>query len=330
MAVICTGILFGTASPSYCQTVDAAQSTDPAPARVRDVGSEAASQAPKVSQINGSIKDSAKVYVIYRLEHRAADHETADALVRIPADFDITKPLRLVIYNHGFGTNVASIYTDSRLSEQMSRAGANTVLVLPEWQAQPDSRKSDQGQFGAQYLFRAMLLEIFGLIPELQGKKFADVVAIDIAAHSAGYGPTISEIYKNDLGDKIRSIALLDALYTDDGFNKWITSNLDALQRGEKQFYNVFFDSTREHSKDLARLIERLWQPDKCKDVSMLVDYSDSDRVLNADNLKGKSVAFIYSTKCIDGLEQHFSIPRLYFGLLMEASQQLAGHGACN
>jgi hypothetical protein len=204
----------------------------------------------------------------------------------------------------------------------MSGACANTVLILPEWQAQPDSRKGLQGRFGEQYTFRSMLEEILGLIPELQGKKLADVAAIDIAAHSAGYVPTMSEIYKNGLDNKIRSIALLDALYTDDGFNNWITGNLDALQRGDKQFYNVFFDSTKEHSKDLAQLIERLWQPNKYKNVSMLVDYSDCNRVLNADNFRGKSVAFVYSTKCIDGLEQHFSIPRLYFGQMVEASQQ--------
>ncbi len=334
LVIICHAVLFGIASLTSCAAVCAAQSTDAAHSTGRDTGSgasggvgsglasESSPNPPQVSQISSPAEDWAKVYVIHRLKHRAALHETPDALVRIPSDFDLTKPIRLIIYNHGFGTNVQSIYTDSQLGQQLHNADANTVLLLPEWQAQADSRNGNQGRFNQVGMFRAMLKEIFKLIPELHDRKLSDIGAIDIASHSAGYAATMTEIYKNNLDSRIRSIALLDALYTDDGFNNWVTANLDALRRGKKQFYNVFFDSTKGHSKDLAEMVKRLWKPDQDKNISMLVDYSDSDRVLSADNLEGKSVAFIYSTKCIDGLEQHFSIPRLYFGVLEQAAQK--------
>jgi hypothetical protein len=280
------------------------------------------SQSPRVESVITQLSEPAKIYALHNLKHRAAAHETPDAIVRVPNDLDVKTAIRLVIYNHGFGTNVQSIYTDSHLGEQMRTAKSNTVLVLPEWQAQADSRKGFQGNFSEPGMFRNMLSEILSLIPELRDRKLADVSDIYIAAHSAGYGPTISEIYKNGLNRKIRSIALLDALYTDSGFDNWILSNLTALRSGKKQFYNVFFDSTKNNSKQQAAFVQKLLQSDKSQNSPLLLDYSETDRVLSADGLRGKSVAFIYSTKSIDGLDQHFAIPRLYFGTLLEASQR--------
>ena len=171
-------------------------------------------------------------------------------------------------------------------------------------------------------MFRRMLEEILSLTPELHSKSLGDVSDIYIAAHSAGYGPTMTEIYKNGMERKIRSISLLDALYTDNGFDKWIINNIKALRCGKKQFYNVFFDSTKEHSEDQAAFLKKIWEPEKHSDALLLFDYSDTDRVLDAEALRGKSAAFIYSAKSLDGLGQHFAIPRLYFGTLLQASQQ--------
>jgi hypothetical protein len=277
---------------------------------------------PRAEQVAGQSSEHTKVYALYNLKHRSADHDTADALICLPADLDAKEPIKLVIYNHGFGTNVQSIYTDSHLGEQMAAANGNSVLVLPEWQAQADSRKGFQGRFKEPGMFRHMIEEILSLTPGLTGKKLGDVSDIYIAAHSAGYGPTMTEIYKNGLERKIRSVILLDALYTDNGFDPWLISNIGALRCGKKQFYNVFFDSTSEHSKDQAAFLQKLWRPEKYNDAPLLSDYSDSDRVLNADALRGKSAAFIYSARSIEGLNQHFVIPRLYFGTLLQVSQQ--------
>jgi len=263
----------------------------------------------------------ARVYALNGLGHRAADHYTPDALVRLAPGFDPHKPLRLIIYNHGFGTDVATIYGDSRLGEQMGGVSANTVLILPEWQEQPNSRNGSQGRFGATNWFRGMLNDIFRIVPELKGKNLSDVSSIDIVAHSAGYGPTMTEIYKNSIESKIRSVVLLDALYTETGFDKWISDNRNALNRGEKRFYNIFFDTTKKNSMELGQKIQEMWKSCHPKNLSLLFDYSQSDRVLSTDDLKDKSVIFVYSSHCVDGLGQHFSIPRLYFGPTVEAAQ---------
>ena len=325
-ASIClTSLALMHCAPANSAAADTELSNAALPTTVQSASGRTATQARYIRQIigaTGATTDPAKVYELHNLIHRSADHETADALVRVPNDLDPTRSIKLVIYNHGFGTNVKSIYSDSRLGDQMRAADKNTVLVLPEWQAQADSRKGFQGRFSEAGMFRDMLKEILSLTPELTAKKLGDVSEIYIAAHSAGYGPTMTEIYKNGLDGKIRSIALLDALYTDDGFSNWLMSNLNALRQGKKRFYNVFFDSTRDHSKEQAALIQKLWPADKGREAGLLLDYSDSDRVLQAGDLRGKSAVFIYSAKSVDGLDQHFAIPRLYFGTLLEASQQ--------
>ena len=134
-------------------------------------------------------------------------------MVRIPANFDPTKPIHLVIYNHGFGSTAQSAFSDSHLAEQMASAPANTVLIVPEWQKDPGGRNSQQGKFATSGDFRGMLQEALEKTPELQGKTLNDIQSIGIIAHSAGYAPAETELYKNGLGNKVNSITLLDALY---------------------------------------------------------------------------------------------------------------------
>ena len=110
-------------------------------------------QPARVEQVSSQSGDPAKIYALYDLKHRTASHETADALVRVPNDLDVKKAITVVIYNHGFGTNVQSIYTDSHLGEQMGQAASNSILILPEWQAQADSRNASQGRLRAPACF---------------------------------------------------------------------------------------------------------------------------------------------------------------------------------
>src|SRR5262245_6421888 len=82
-------------------------------------------------------------YELSRLKTRAADHTSPDAIVRVPNGFDRAKPIHLVVYNHGFYTDIRGAYRDAELARQMSGVKPNTILFLPEWQRTPGKASGD-------------------------------------------------------------------------------------------------------------------------------------------------------------------------------------------
>lgn len=270
------------------------------------------SHIPQVPR-NGS--ETERVYELRRLNNRAADHMGPDAVVRLPANFDPSKPINLVIYNHGWGSTAQSSYRDNKLSEQMKDVPPNTVLIVPEWQRNAGANSGDQGNFKTSGLFANMLQEIFDKTPSLKGKSLSDVASISIFAHSAGYGPAETEIYKNGLGNKVTSITLLDALYDGTGFDSWIRSNASDLAAGRKQFYN-FFQGTANYSKQLATRMQAL-----LPSSAILQDYSNPNSVMDANTIAKYPVIFKYSTATDGGLAPHYSMPHLYVGPVESAAR---------
>jgi hypothetical protein len=257
----------------------------------------------------------ARIQELRRLDHRSADHATPDAEVRLPANFDPTKPIHLVIYNHGWGSNVQTALKDNKLDEQMSGAPDNTVLIVPEWQRQAGANSGDQGRFKEPGMFSGMLQEIFDKTPELKGKSIKDVDGITIFAHSAGYGPAETEIYKNGLADKVKSIVLLDALYDNTGFDSWIKQNASELAAGTKQFYNFFY-GTSDYSKQQAERVKRMLPAG-----TVLEDYNHGGTVMDASTLAKHPVVFKYSNVKVDGVNEHLSMPHLYVGPVETAAR---------
>ncbi len=161
-------------------------------------------------------RPAVRSYKLMRLSHRAADHVSPDALLFIAPNFDIRKPVKLIVYNHGLTNDVVETAEVWHLQKHMMNAPANTVMVLPEWAERPEEYSSRAGRFHQPNFFRGMLLEIMSKIPELHGKTMSDVKEIRIMTYSGGFRAAASEIYKNGLEDKIYSVSLLDSLYHGD------------------------------------------------------------------------------------------------------------------
>lgn len=262
------------------------------------------------------------------LKHSAGPHGKPDALVQLPANFDPSKPINLVVFNHGFGSTVSGAYDRFKLGEQMKDAPPNTVLVMPEWQAEPGARNSRQGHFAEPGMFRGMLQEVFDTTDGLKGKTLKDVGNISIIAHSAGNVPSQTELYKNDspddreLSSKINNVTLLDALYKGDAFDKWITDNAAALRSGAKTFQNIFFDSTGANSRAQAARVERLLNDGTGGTSPVHRDYGSPRSVLTPEEIAAHPVIFKYSSATAGKEGTHMSMPILYVGPV-EAAEAL-------
>jgi hypothetical protein len=266
--------------------------------------------------------DSAgQAFVLHALPHRAADHTSADAVVRVPDNFDNTEPIHLIVYNHGFYTNVEDGYRDMQLAEQMKNAPRNSILFLPEWQKRPAAASSDQGKFRDKGVFAGMVQDAFDRIPSLKGRTLDHVFAISILSHSAGYNPAETMLYRNGIESKIVNVTLLDALYDHDGFNPWLEDNIQSIADGSKRFNNIFY-GTAKYSKDQAAYVKRLLTKTALPASIVFEDYNSGEQVLTAAEFAQHSVVFKYSSKRVDELEPHFSIPNLYVGPVVESEKR--------
>jgi lysophospholipase L1-like esterase len=291
---------------------------------IETVGSQAVERV-SVSDRIGSLQSRdaespAQTFELRGLNHRAADHRTPDAVVRLPQNFDAGKPIHLAIYNHGFGSTASSAYAQNRLNEHMAAAPPNTVLIVPEWQVSPGSRSGAQGRLKEAGMFKGMLQEVFDKTPGLASRTLKDVDSISILAHSAGYGPTETQIYQNGLGGKVKSITLLDALYDGHGFDRWLHENIKDLGQGSKQFNNFFF-GTAAASKEQAQRINRMLSEAGMPASSMVQDYKSGGRIMDAAQIADHSIVFKYSS-ATDGKSggPHLSMPGLYVAQVERAA----------
>ena len=272
------------------------------------------------SGVRIKLAPDADVLEISNMTNRSAPHATPDAVVRIPKDFDPSKPIHLLIYNHGWYDNVSSSYRSAHLGDAMANAEPNTILVLPEWQAEAGAANGKQGAFTNHDMFQNMLTEIFQKTPALKGKSLNDVDTIDIISHSAGYGPTESELYQNEIARKVTSVTLLDSLYDNKGFDPWIQDNLADLSSGAKQFNNIFY-GTVKYSEQLSDRIKKMLTTAKLPTSSIFEDddVKDGKTTIGASVLSGHSIVVKYSNATIDKLDPHMSLPNIYTSVVEEA-----------
>jgi hypothetical protein len=277
-------------------------------------GDKAAARAAQVPDT------PAKVIELAHLNHGAGNAHGPDAIVRLPENFDRCKPINLVIYNHGFSDSAKSSVKNAELDKQMAAAPPNTVLIVPEWQKNPGSRSGDQGKFKNPDEFKGMLQDVFDGTPELKGKSLQDVNHIGIVAHSAGYGPTTTELYKNGLGNKINSVTLLDSLYDPKAFDPWIEANLKDLSDGKKQFNNIFGDSTAAQSKAQAQRVQEMLIDAGLPKSAMVADYTHGQSVLDPAIMAQHPIVFKYSNATVANKGAHTSMPNLYVDKIEIAS----------
>ncbi|HEY9777289.1 MAG TPA: hypothetical protein V6C81_26235 [Planktothrix sp.] len=287
-------------------------------ARGAEAGTQFASDKLEKNVSSRIEKTGAKLYEMNHLDHRAADHGTADAMVLLPPNFDASKPMHLVVYDHGWYDTAKSAYDKANLAEQMAKAPANTVLIVPEWQQNAGSGGRDggsnQGNFSKENFVSAMVQEIFNKTPELRGKTLADVDHIGIISHSAGYNPAESEIYKNgEFSRKVDSLTLLDSLYDGHGFDKWLNNNIEDLAHGKKTYQNIFNSTTAENSRQQLERVRQMLRSAHLPDDALSGDYKGASE----KESMVKHPMMFHSTKV-----QHGEIPSQYPGMIMEASNE--------
>ena len=175
-------------------------------------------------------------------------------LLHVPPGFDPTRPAVMVVYFHGHGANLARDVRDrQRLPEQITAAGANAVLVAPQFAV--DAADSSAGKFWEPNGFKRFLDEAAVKLAKLYGdphsaKAFANMPIV-IVAYSGGFGPTLSVLERGGVKSRVRGLVLLDALYAGiDKFGDWIANNRSAF------FVSSYTPHTAHHNADLERLLD--------------------------------------------------------------------------
>jgi hypothetical protein len=274
-----------------------------------------------------------KRYELFNMEHSSGNNSKfPDAVVMLSPNFDSSKPIgQLIVANHGFYSSAHSAAELFDMKTQMANAPPNSVGILPEWQKYPTAQSSDQGNFAKPGMFKGMINEAFGRIPELKGKTTDDVAAVELHGHSAGNVPTITELYRNGLGNKVKSVNLYDALYRPEAFDPWLKDNVRSLADGTKHFNNIFTYGTNSNGKEIttasaskaqAERLESMFHQAGLPTTAILKDYKNPGAVLNAHEFVNHSVVFKQSSANTSNLGAHSSVPKLYFGRIERASTQ--------
>jgi len=253
------------------------------------------------------------------LKNHAANHGKPDALVYLPRNFDPEKPINLVIYNHGWRSTATSSYKNERLGDQMTGAPPNTVLVIPEWQRNPGAENGDQGALAGQGKYAAMLQEIMNKTPGLKGKNISDLESINIVSHSAGYNPTTKMIYDPTIGPKVKSLTMLDSAYNGPALNGWLAKNARELASGEKQFINIFNDTTKE-SLAQAKFVKETLGKAGLSPALVQEDYKNGKRPISKETVGANGIIFKRSDLTTGGSGAHGAMPKLFFSTVLEGA----------
>jgi hypothetical protein len=197
-------------------------------------------------------------------------------LMHIPRTFDVRKPGVIVVFFHGHGATLERDVRDRQLvPEQITESGVNAVLLAP--QLAYDAADSSAGKFWQPGGFKRFLTEAADRLASASGdpaaaKAFANMPVI-IVGYSGGFVPTAYSLDVGGVGNRVRGVFLLDAVYGElDRFASWIENNRSAF------FVSSYTRGTKRHQDELMRMLR-----DKGIAISDDID----------DPLKPGSVVFI-------------------------------------
>lgn len=266
---------------------------------------------------------SGTAFELHNLKYSTGKHKTPDAIVYVPQGFDASKPIRVVVYNHGLSTDVKEAFKNSQLQQQLSNADPNTIFIVPEWQTQPQTRLSgDNDRFHQKDFFKNMLDEVFAKTPALSSKTSKDIDSIGIITHSGGYKATMSQMYNNGLYDKVTSLAVLDSMYNPKGFDRWISDNIHDLAAGKKHLLVVYTDHLSTQSNGLADRIAKMLKEQRIADRGLIIkDKSTPNSVVTSDVLRNNGIVFKYSTLKTAGRDSHNAMTGLYVREVINSEQ---------
>jgi hypothetical protein len=175
-------------------------------------------------------------------------------LMHVPEHFDIRKPGVIVVFFHGNGATLARDVRDRQLvPRQISESGVNAVLLAP--QLAVDAADSSAGKFWQPDGFKRFLAESADHLARLTGdpnaaKAFANMPVV-IVGYSGGFLPTAWSLEVGGLGNRVRGVFLLDAVYGElDKFASWIANNRSGF------FVSAYTHYTKRHDQELMQILK--------------------------------------------------------------------------
>ena len=175
-------------------------------------------------------------------------------LMHVPEKFDAKKPGVIVVFFHGNGATLERDVRDRQLvPQQISDSGVNAVLLAP--QLAVDAANSSAGKFWQPGGLKRFVAELADHLARLYGdprsaKTFANMPVI-IVGYSGGFMPAAWSLEVGGLGNRVRGVFLLDAVYGElDKFASWIVNNRTGF------FVSAYTRSTRRHEKELIAMLK--------------------------------------------------------------------------
>jgi hypothetical protein len=174
-------------------------------------------------------------------------------LMHVPENFDIRKPGVIVVFFHGNGATLQRDVRDRQLvPQQISDSGVNAVLLAP--QLAVDAADSSAGKFWQPGGLKRFVTESADHLAEMYGdaraaKAFANMPVI-IVGYSGGFVPTAWSLEVGGLGNRVRGVFLLDAVYGElDKFASWIENNRSGF------FVSSYTHYTERHDRELMHML---------------------------------------------------------------------------
>jgi hypothetical protein len=175
-------------------------------------------------------------------------------LMHVPQNFDASKPGVIVVFFHGNGAKLERDVRDRQLvPQQISDSGMNAVLLAP--QLAVDAADSSAGKFWQPGGLKRFIAESASHLAELYGdpraaKAFANMPVV-IVGYSGGFVPAAWSLEVGGLGNRVRGVFLLDAVYGElDKFASWIENNRSGF------FVSAYTHYTERHDRELIEMLK--------------------------------------------------------------------------
>ena len=175
-------------------------------------------------------------------------------LMHVPENFDVRKPGVIVVFFHGNGATLERDVRDRQLvPQQISDAGVNAVLLAP--QLAVDAADSSAGKFWQRGGLKRFVTESSEHLARLYGdpgtaKAFANMPIV-IVGYSGGFVPAAWSLEVGGLGNRVRGVFLLDAVYGElDKFASWIVDNRSGF------FVSAYTQYTKRHDNELMQMLK--------------------------------------------------------------------------
>ena len=175
-------------------------------------------------------------------------------LMHVPENFDIRKPGVIVVFFHGNGATLERDVRDRQLvPQQISESGVNAVLLAP--QLAVDAADSSAGKFWQPGGLKRFVAESADHLARLYGdpgaaRAFANMPVI-IVGYSGGFVPAAWSLEVGGLGNRVRGVFLLDAVYGElDKFASWIENNRSGF------FVSAYTRYTKRHDQELIEMLK--------------------------------------------------------------------------